>query len=164
VFKAIKNIFLTLFVFGLLIAIFVQPEEGSTDNIYSDDGYVSADCTEFQFSEDLKALLQEDISTAGAEPIEVYGVLFFLIIIAFVSLIKRNFTTVLISSILGVFSLLAIPFLFFVLMFNLFGPDKHLGVGLLIAFMVIGIYAVTEFKKRKRNPKVISDDLLDTDF
>ena len=50
-FKAIKNIFLTLFVFGLLIAIFVQPEEASTDNIYRDDGYVSADCSEFQSSE-----------------------------------------------------------------------------------------------------------------
>ena len=115
------------------------------------------------------ALLQEDIPTAGVESIEVYGVLFFLIIIAFVSLIKRNYTTALISSILGVFSLLAIPFLFFALMFNLFGPEKHMGVGLLIAFMVIGIYcvilisnAVKEF--RKRSPKVASSDLLDTDF
>lgn len=117
------------------------------------------------------ALLQEDIPSAGAESIEVYGVLLFLLIIAFISLIKRNFTTALISSILGVVSLLAIPFLFLALVFNLFGPDKHMGVGLLIAFMVIAIYAVilmsnavTEFKKRKRTPKVLSSDLLDTDF
>lgn len=46
--KAIKNIFLTLFIFGLLIAIFAKPDGEQTDNIYQDDDYASPNCPEDQ--------------------------------------------------------------------------------------------------------------------
>ena len=116
-------------------------------------------------------LEEENVPLNGINCIEAYGVLLFLIIIAFISLTKRNFATALISSIMGIFSLLAIPFLILTLVFRLFGPDKKIGFGMWVAFAVIIIYAIIllinaiiEAKNRKRNPKVISNNLIDTDF
>ena len=116
-------------------------------------------------------LEQENVPVFGVNCIEVYAVLIFLVVIAIVSLTKRNFATALISSIMGIFSLLGIPFLILLLIFRLFGPDKRIGFGMWVAFGVICCYsilliinAIAEARKRKVKPKVISNDLIDTDF
>ena len=57
-FKVFKNIFITLFIFGLLIAIFVKPESSNTDNIYSDDNYASKDCHEIQSVQEITLTTQ----------------------------------------------------------------------------------------------------------
>ena len=57
-FKTIKNIFLTFFIFGLLIAIFVRPKENNTDDIYQGDDYSSPDCPEYQTPENLSVITQ----------------------------------------------------------------------------------------------------------
>ena len=114
---------------------------------------------------------KDNVPLFGIESFPVYGVLFFMIITSAVSLANRNFITALIASIMGIVSLIGIPFLYLALIFELFGPEKRIGFGLAIATIliitfsiVLIINAVVEFKNRKNKPKNISNDLIDTDF
>ena len=116
-------------------------------------------------------LVEEDVNLFGIESIEVYGVFFLMIIIAVVTLVWRNLATSVIGVVLGFVLLVGIPFLFLTLLFQLFGPDKRMGIGLAAAMVVIITYfillimnLVVEFRARKVKVKITSDDLLDTEF
>ena len=116
-------------------------------------------------------LIQENVPSVGANYMEVYGVLFFLIFIMLINLIKRNFIMALFSSILGFLSLLSIPFLYFTLVFTFFGPNNRIGFGLVLAYIIVCFYAVilllnvlSEFRKKERNHEGLTDDLIDSNF
>ena len=116
-------------------------------------------------------LIEENVSSAGVNYMEVYAVLFFLMFIMLISLIKRNFISALLSSILGFFSLLSIPFLYFTLVFTFFGPNNRMGFGLVVAFIIICFYAIMllfnailEFRKKEINIDDFTDGLIDSNF
>lgn len=116
-------------------------------------------------------LVEKDVNLFGIESIEVYAVFFLMVIIAVVTLVWRNFATSIVGVVLGFVLLVGIPFLFLTLLFQLFGPDKRMGIGLAIAMAVIITYfillimnLVVEFRSRKVKVKTTSYDLLDTEF
>lgn len=112
------------------------------------------------------------INLFGVQSIEVYAILFLIIIIAAITLIKRSFTTSIIGALLGVILLVGIPFLGLALTFNLFGYYHRIGIGMGIGFSMIVLYfilliinMVIEFRKRKSIAALeIADDLIDTDI
>ena len=116
-------------------------------------------------------LVEEDVSLFGIETYEAYGVLILMSIMALITLLKRSLATSIVGAILGGVLLLGIPFLLFTLLFQLFGPEKRMGVGLAAALIVMLSYCILqivnliwEFRNRKVEKKSDSEDLLDSEF
>jgi len=116
-------------------------------------------------------LIENNVQTPGIKSIEAIVVLAYLILIALVSLLKRTYATAIVRAVMGFISLVGIPFLYLFLIFQLFDTNNRMGIGMGIAFFVIAVYfivlvinLVVEFRKRKRNPSIVFDDIIDIDF